>query len=442
MRDKKGGEDLEAKALECSGLSGARRQKGRSSAGGFSALSTAALPRIAQFLTAHEQCRLLQTNSFFSGLKEKMAMERLFEMFPDSYDSLVGLTPSLTRGMANQMILALFSQLYQPKREDSAATIQLRKLQWAIRSGDRKGFFKLEPSLRDLIGYDPLYANTHQLLKKVRPDWLPELNARVVTPAAFAALQDDAVRFDYAVRLNQVMLAKQLLDTGMSANEPMRFGFRPIVEAANEGHLEMVQLLHAAGADLNAMGPGRRTALGYAVVRGDMPMLQYLHDKGADLGRNAGNLLPAAAAWGHVEVMCWLLKHGAQIDQTDDSGRTALHAAAKYGQTKAAAYLLSQGAKLHLKSGGRYEWRDDEECLTKDSGCTPLELAVQGHIGAEDQAICFGGHYAVAKQLLEHGAYVSERCVALAKAAGGPCASLVEAQAQRLEAPVTVSKCG
>ena len=63
--------------------------------------------------------------------------------------------------------------------------------------------------------------------------------------------------------------------------------------------------------------------------------------------RSGGQLTRAlvmAAAHGHTEVCRVLLDHGAEVDEADESGHTALHLAAKHGHQFTCSLLVSRGA--------------------------------------------------------------------------------------------------
>lgn len=51
---------------------------------------------------------------------------------------------------------------------------------------------------------------------------------------------------------------------------------------------------------------------------------------------------------GQADILEELLKSGADKDEQDDEGRTALHFACGYGEVKCAEVLLSKGASVDL----------------------------------------------------------------------------------------------
>ena len=105
-----------------------------------------------------------------------------------------------------------------------------------------------------------------------------------------------------------------LLDDGADINAKDNQGFSPLIYAAQQGHLPLVDLLVLRGADLN-------------------------------LANNYGaTSLSMAAQDGLLEVVKLLVKKGSNIDQSADLGVTPLHKAALYGHQEIVDYLMSKGA--------------------------------------------------------------------------------------------------
>ncbi|KAK2065488.1 hypothetical protein LY76DRAFT_611434 [Colletotrichum caudatum] len=116
--------------------------------------------------------------------------------------------------------------------------------------------------------------------------------------------------------------------------------------ASGGGHIEVVERLLSAGADVNAdpSSMNGRTALQAASGRGHVEVVERLLSAGADVN------------YGHVEVVERLLSAGADVNATDTSGRTALTIASKYGHVEVVEPLNRRHFTLveRLRSAGAY----------------------------------------------------------------------------------------
>ena len=145
-----------------------------------------------------------------------------------------------------------------------------------------------------------------------------------------------------AARQGDLPRVEMLLGRGAKPDDPVedREGKHlPLVSAAREGRLEVVQSLLKHGATVNAVANENWSA-------GITPLM-------------------AAAREGHVTVVKALLNAGADLEVKDagveGGGETALHYAARGGHPKIIQALLAAGAKLNAKAKG---------------GHTPLLVAV------------------------------------------------------------------
>ena len=123
--------------------------------------------------------------------------------------------------------------------------------------------------------------------------------------------------------------------------------------------------------------------------------------------------LQAAASFGHLPIVQYLLQHGADLHKTDNRGLTVLHGAAQNGHIAVVRYLVEQGA--------------DKE-MDNNNGFSPLAIAAQsGHLGVvqylleqgadKDRAgnegrvplfiAAAGGHLAIVRLLVEQGVDVN-----------------------------------
>ena len=125
----------------------------------------------------------------------------------------------------------------------------------------------------------------------------------------------------------------------------------PLHQAVRQGDVAAVERLLAQGADVNATDEYGRTPLHLA---DDPKIAEMLLAKGASLNApdNTGNTpLHIAAVYGNVEVMKLLIVKGAEVNaRAPVSGWTPLHSAALQGQLEAAKVLLAAGADPNAKA--------------------------------------------------------------------------------------------
>lgn len=211
-------------------------------------------------------------------------------------------------------------------------------------------------------------------------------------------------------------------------------GYSPLQEAASHSHQDCVAQLLAAGADPEAKGIVRATALHIAAERGHVGVLQALlqHIKARFSSQAAAALvdagdfggwspLIAAARTGHQDCVVQLLSAGADPCVTDSLGRTALHTAAESGHLGLVQVLLQ-----HQSTTGTM--------LNRDSRIgTPLMLAAAA------------GKLDVVKALITAGADTDfpqpfdfpEDQVAAAKCVNNAVQKLVAAAGQDLQHRIT-----
>ncbi|XP_037022431.2 protein phosphatase 1 regulatory subunit 16A isoform X2 [Artibeus jamaicensis] len=177
-------------------------------------------------------------------------------------------------------------------------------------------------------------------------------------------------------------MAQQLLEAGATVNAHDSECWTPLHAAATCGHLHLVEMLIARGADLLAVNTDGNmpydlcedeqtldcleTAMADRGITQDsieaaraLPELHLLEDirsllqTGADLdapGDHGATLLHVAAANGFSEAAALLLEHGASLSTKDRDGWEPLHAAAYWGQVHLVELLVAHGADLNGKS--------------------------------------------------------------------------------------------
>jgi ankyrin repeat protein len=211
-------------------------------------------------------------------------------------------------------------------------------------------------------------------------------------PAEARTLQGGHVPLHSAARVGQTSSMQLLLDAKAGVDAADHKGYHPLFHAIVDGHVDSVQVLLDAGADasglfLSAVCRGHHqivcflisrgananertkcvdqlSALHFAAWWGHIQTVQELLAAGADVSAVASTCrvtaLYLAAEDGHDGVVQLLLDNGADADAATASGSTALHVAAQCGHAKVAKLLLSAGANVASRDA---------------AGFTPLHIA-------------------------------------------------------------------
>jgi hypothetical protein len=136
-------------------------------------------------------------------------------------------------------------------------------------------------------------------------------------------------------------------------------GYYPLYCAVGDRDKDMVQLLLASGADVNATP----SPLSLAISKGDTEIFELLLAHGANMDKESS--LRTAASSGQKHLVELLLDNGADVNGKDKVGQAPLREAASNGHTDIVELLLSKGADVNCKD---------------NVGQTPLRQAVSnGH---------------------------------------------------------------
>ena len=110
---------------------------------------------------------------------------------------------------------------------------------------------------------------------------------------------DSLDEFHHLFKKGDMIGVRRLVSSGADVNVRNRFGWTPLMIAANEGHTPIVSYLLSVGADVRAVNDFGASALAYAALRGECRVIQALLDAGAPLDvRPHGVSLLAFAGWG------------------------------------------------------------------------------------------------------------------------------------------------
>ncbi|MCU0897267.1 MAG: ankyrin repeat domain-containing protein [Burkholderiales bacterium] len=170
---------------------------------------------------------------------------------------------------------------------------------------------------------------------------------------------DDLFR---AVDTNNVLEVRSLIDRGMDANSTNAQGRTLLMQAAWDGHIEIVQLLLDKRARLNVRNPSGETAIMLAAMRGNLAVVELLYNKGAEINHSGWTPLHYCAWESKTEVCRFLVAKKADVNARAPNDSTPLMVASRQGAQEVVRLLLANGANPNLES---------------DRGMTAMELALK-----------------------------------------------------------------
>ncbi|OWZ23575.1 Serine/threonine protein kinase [Phytophthora megakarya] len=155
----------------------------------------------------------------------------------------------------------------------------------------------------------------------------------------------------------QLHVVEYLLDHGAQVDVADHGGSTALRFAASEGHLAILKLLIDRGATVNTADLNGWTPLRLATERGHVDIVKCLleHDVDVDTRDNWGSsALRFAASDGRVEIMKLLVEIGsARVNQAEGHlGWTPLMLATWNGHINVVRYLLDHGADVDAKDNG------------------------------------------------------------------------------------------
>ncbi|XP_071353793.1 kinase D-interacting substrate of 220 kDa B isoform X4 [Trachinotus anak] len=219
-----------------------------------------------------------------------------------------------------------------------------------------------------------------------------------------------------AAEQGNLEIVQELIRRGANVNLDDVDCWTALISAAKEGHIEVVRELLENNANLEHRDMGGWTALMWAAYKGRTDVAQLLLEKGANpniTGQYSVYPIIWAAGRGHAEIVHLLLQHGAKVNCSDKYGTTPLIWAARKGHYESVTHLLANGADVDQEGansmtalivavkGGYTEVvkellkRNPNVNMTDKDGNTALAIAAKE------------GHTEIVQDLLDAGTYVN-----------------------------------
>lgn len=154
---------------------------------------------------------------------------------------------------------------------------------------------------------------------------------------------------------NLPSVAECLVENGANVNITDNRGCTPLLLACYEGATEIVALLVAHKAD-TTIGGKRDKPLHGAIINRHIPIVRMLIEYGVDVNEKYNGQTPLIMAVDqqpydvYYDICELLLKKGANIDEVDSHGFTALMLAAEWGYLPFVELLLSYNANINHQS--------------------------------------------------------------------------------------------
>nr|XP_057946373.1 kinase D-interacting substrate of 220 kDa B isoform X1 [Doryrhamphus excisus]XP_057946374.1 kinase D-interacting substrate of 220 kDa B isoform X1 [Doryrhamphus excisus] len=219
-----------------------------------------------------------------------------------------------------------------------------------------------------------------------------------------------------AAEQGNLEIVQELIKRGANVNYDDVDCWTALISASKEGHIQVVRELLDNDANKEHRDMGGWTALMWAAYKGRTDVAQLLLDKGANpniTGQYSVYPIIWAAGRGHAEIVHLLLQHGAKVNCSDKYGTTSLIWAARKGHYDSVMHLLANGADVDQEGansmtalivavkGGYTEVvkellkRNPNVNMTDKDGNTALAIAAKE------------GHTEIVQDLLDAGTYVN-----------------------------------
>ncbi|KAM9365895.1 kinase D-interacting substrate of 220 kDa B [Pholidichthys leucotaenia] len=153
-----------------------------------------------------------------------------------------------------------------------------------------------------------------------------------------------------AAEQGSLEIVQELIRRGANVNLDDVDCWSALISAAKEGHVEVVRELLENSAYIEHRDMGGWTALMWATYKGRVEVTQLLLDNGANANTTGQQYSVYPIIWaagrGHAKIVKLLLEHGAKVNCSDKYGTTPLIWASRKGHYDCVMHLLENGADV------------------------------------------------------------------------------------------------
>jgi len=184
----------------------------------------------------------------------------------------------------------------------------------------------------------------------------------------FAQTADQIDDFTKAAKFDDVSEVQSLLKAGVSPNTLDPKGNPMLIVAIRDKSKKVTDLLLANPAtNVNLANKSGENALMMAAFDGDLPTVKMLVlEKKASVNKRGWAPIHYAATNGHLQIVQFLMAHGAKVNAYSPSETTPLMMAIGSGNDDLIKYLLDNGADLSLRNHEGYTAIDIAQLFGKD----------------------------------------------------------------------------
>ena len=160
-------------------------------------------------------------------------------------------------------------------------------------------------------------------------------------------LEDEKSALHYAAENGDIEIVDILLKYGANINIVNSYNITPLHYAIKNNHFNVVKLLIENGADIEIDGDEYSTPLCTAcgsIGECNLEIAKYLLDKGSKINES----LHHSSIFEHFEIVKLLIQYGADINAQSYRG-TPLHCACSVGNFEIVKLLIENGADINAK---------------------------------------------------------------------------------------------